>query len=193
MSSRYTTLLRLLLATTAVGLLVSFPNTSHAQCMKSNGPMSIIERQTDRKGSDIIRFEYTYRGPYSFPGDPREAMCKSDCEKTVDCYSWTYLGPSTSTGSGYCYLKNSTPSATYNSRTSSGVKYEDHIDRPGGDFQVLDASSVPICDYYCKNNSSCVAFTFVKSTHKCWLKSSIPQPFFNWDTVSTYYNEVCVK
>jgi hypothetical protein len=186
-------LLKVLLATGTTGLLISFPSRSYGQCYKDNGPMSTIERQTDRKGSDVARFEYRYEGPYSFPGDPREGRCQSDCQKTADCYSWTYLYPSTSTGSGYCYLKNSTPSATFNSRTSSGVKYEDHIDRPGGDFQVLDASDVTICDDDCKKNSNCVAFTWVKSTHRCWLKSSIPAPFFNWDTVSTYYNEYCIK
>lgn len=59
---------------------------------------------------------------------------------------------------------------------------ERNVDRPGGDYRVIDVRSEPnACRYECNNDRRCRAYTYVRPgvrgpSAKCYLKTSVPAP-----------------
>ncbi len=66
---------------------------------------------------------------------------------------------------------------------SATVSFEQDTNRAGGDFTSFEAigERLEICRDACAAESSCVAYTYVRSGLQgpramCWLKSSVPEP-----------------
>lgn len=65
--------------------------------------------------------------------------------------------------------------------------YERNSDRPGSDFRalVLPASEPDLCRAACTAETACLAWTYIKDTQVCWLKSgSVPKQVGNSNTIS---------
>jgi hypothetical protein len=62
------------------------------------------------------------------------------------------------------------------SPTRGDTTIEPDIDRPGKDLKPgFEVGSVEECRDACDKDTTCKAYTFVVSTHLCWLKSSVPK------------------
>src|SRR4029077_2492579 len=53
------------------------------------------------------------------------------------------------------------------------------FDLPGGDMSASLLASADLCRAECARNSQCVAYTWVKETTRCHLKSRRPAPAAN--------------
>lgn len=74
--------------------------------------------------------------------------------------------------------------------TVDGVTVEPRTNRPGDDFRSVDLDGPPEqCARLCAEASQCVAFTYVQPgvqgpQARCWLKTRVPDPEPNAETVS---------
>jgi hypothetical protein len=182
----------LFILSASMGLLVSMTGVSEAQCYKVNRS-STLEPNTDRMGQDYDHFSL----PYVPCGsglclDMRDWQCEDACNDDNECLAWTYVKPTTSTGAGHCWLKYGVPNATYNSQTTTGVRFEYNIDRMGSDYDTVATSSAAVCDDLCYFQDECMAWTWVKSNGNCWLKNSVPGTSYNTNTISGHYSWVCI-
>jgi len=58
------------------------------------------------------------------------------------------------------------------------------INRPGGDYKALNVNDANLCEQACASEQQCKAFTWVKTTSGCWLKSNITKPVYDSGCVS---------
>ena len=150
----------------AIGHLCISPDIAQAD------PMSTRENFTNRPGNDFHHFRVG------------NGSCSTSCATIAKCRAYTYV-ISTDT----CWLKDKVPNPVSNHCCLSGVKVmsaqEYGVDRPGSDikpgFPVVTSDQ---CESYCKNESQCRSYTFVKPgvqghSGMCWLKKSRPQKVNN--------------
>lgn len=52
---------------------------------------------------------------------------------------------------------------------------EMRTDRPGKDYHHFQANHFSVCATSCATNAQCRAYTYVNSSHTCWLKDSVPK------------------
>ena len=133
-----------------------------------------LETNWNRYGGDIYNVE-----------TPSPENCQGICAGDARCKSFTWVRPRDPRLPGMCWIKGNVPGRSYNTCCISGVKYvpgsgddlEAGVNRPGGDFNNLPASSAAQCRNICQQQGGvCRAFTFVTATGRCWLKNDIPRP-----------------
>jgi hypothetical protein len=125
-------------------------------------------------------------------------VCRNTCGGDSRCQAWTWVKPGIQEQSGHCWLKDRQPDIVKNSCCVSGprkfiekvdLKAEDRIDRPGLDYQNFVTDSWRNCEATCAGDQTCAAWTYARAGFqgprgRCWLKSSVPRPVDNQNTVS---------
>lgn len=134
-----------------------------------------LEIGIDRPGLDYTSFNIS----------PDYRICQSACENDKQCQAFTYVHPGVQGPSARCWLKSAAPNRVASGCCYSGVKSitrEYGWDRPGSDYSNFNlpiGSNIENCAYYCKNDTRCVAYTFVHPNlqgpyPRCWLKNKMP-------------------
>jgi hypothetical protein len=147
-------------------------NASYTSAAPTN-----FEVGVDRPGADYINFDIA----------PNPEACKNSCEAQARCQAYAYSQPGVFGPSAKCWLKDAAPLPVSSGTTISGVKQvtvEYGWDRPGSDYNSFDlpwGATVQDCQWYCRNDVKCKAYTFVNAyvqnlTPRCWLKDSVPAP-----------------
>lgn len=115
----------------------------------------------DRRGSDI-------RSHLS----PNADACRAECARATDCVAFTY-----NTATGRCFQKGTIPGASVCAHCRSGSVrgLEYNVDREGNDYTSFGAGSADICQDQCARDERCVAFSYVSSRRRCYLKDA-PSP-----------------
>jgi hypothetical protein len=73
-------------------------------------------------------------------------------------------------------------------------KTYDNFDVATNDVKLLPSQTIVNCDAMCKEDSSCIAYTFNKQNRNCWLKTSIQSIFqINPDIAISAVKSVVVK
>ena len=125
-------------------------------------------------------------------------ICRNSCGSDIRCRAWTWVKPGIQGPQGRCWLKNSLPALVRNPCCDSGsgedlsrtdMKPERRADRPGSDYQNFEIASFDKCESACAGDRRCFAWTFVRPgiqgpQGRCWLKTRVPDPIDNGDTVS---------
>lgn len=86
-----------------------------------------------------------------------------------------------------CSLKTKTSGFEHSQGDTLLVKLiipQDNLDYIGGDYRSTQVESWDKCSRICYEESPCVAFTFNKSSHQCWLKTQIVHTESNNNAVS---------
>lgn len=121
----------------------------------------------DERGFDRPGFDYA-NGVVASVG-----ACRAACEADGLCASFSFVPEA---GGGRCWRKSAAPEPVPSQVTGviSGLarRLEVGINRSGGDFAAIAASSADACASACGRHASCAAFTYAGGT--CWLKSSVP-------------------
>ncbi|CAK0832430.1 unnamed protein product [Prorocentrum cordatum] len=115
--------------------------------------------------------------------------CCARCNEHSDCVAWTFIK-----GSHECWLKSYVPPSDQwrwdDSAVSSLVRgpdtkcsWEDDENSGGDNMMQAPWSQDPqACCNHCGAHSGCVAWTFIKGSHECWLKSYVPsRDQWRWD------------
>ena len=141
----------------------------------------------DMPGSDYAHFAAT--SPF---------ICRDSCGGDTQCRAWSWVRPGVQGPSAQCWLKNQVPRMVKNDCCSSGprqsisgrdLKAEDHTDRPGSDYKNLAMDSWAACEATCADEDRCTAWTYARPGFQgprghCWLKTAVPNPQDNKQTVS---------
>ena len=141
----------------------------------------------DMPGSDYVNFSAAT--PF---------ICRDTCGGDTRCTAWTWVKPGVQGPNAQCWLKNNTPAMVKNSCCSSGtrqqiserdLKAEANTDRPGGDYKNFVMDSWAACEASCADEARCTAWTYARPGLQgprghCWLKTAIPHPVENTQTVS---------
>ncbi|MCO5083272.1 MAG: trypsin-like peptidase domain-containing protein [Rhizobiaceae bacterium] len=128
-------------------------------------------RQLDNR--DVIGFDYATLK------DVSGQQCLDACKKDSRCLAATYNKPAK-----YCFLKNGAAVTVVN-RDALGIISADIAagiletgfaiasdrDKPGGDYMHLRQSSFVGCFVACAQDQRCLAFSYVRKNHSCWLKA----------------------
>ena len=118
--------------------------------------------------------------------------CIEACNRDASCKAFTYNKPNSA-----CFLKSYGARVVGNQNAVAGYKSEiesnltmspmtvlEKTDFPGGDFKKVTKVDFESCLSQCEENSSCVAFTYVRRHKICWLKSSVSEPARNKSAIS---------
>jgi hypothetical protein len=133
------------------------------------------EPGVNRKGNDYNRFSTSEHG-----------ACRSACERDRRCRAYTF-----NSVESLCYLKDSVPGTSRDSRTVSGVKEgggypgdsggswgdlseEPGVNRKGNDYSRFETSEVRECRRACSRDRRCQAYTYSLSDRLCYLKDRVP-------------------
>lgn len=140
----------------------------------------------NRKGSDYNHFSTS-----------EHAACRSACERDRRCRAYTF-----NSVESLCYLKDSVPGTSRDSRTVSGVKEgggypgdgsgggwgdlseEAGVNRKGSDYSRFETSEVRECRRACARDRRCQAYTYNVSDRLCYLKDRVPGASRDSRTVS---------
>jgi hypothetical protein len=111
------------------------------------------------------------------------SRCASICTHAPECYAFSF-----NAATGQCHLKDRVTAPKKTAGFVSGLKievpFEEHTDRPGGDFEAVDTPDAEACAHACVARPKCRAFTFYIPPQRCWLKSRVPVPQTHPDAVS---------
>jgi hypothetical protein len=143
-----------------------FMKTATPPMVPVRGVTSAIPHDTqgtfDLRGSD-----------YSSFASPSADACRVACATdSFRCRAYTYF-------QGTCFLKDGFPTATECSNCTSGFgnRLELGWDRPGFDGrQVAGVTSSTACANECAKDGACLAFSWVRATDRCFLKTQVPAP-----------------
>lgn len=134
----------------------------------------------NRKGSDYNHFSTS-----------EHAACRSACERDRRCRAYTF-----NSVDSLCYLKDSVPGQSRDSRTVSGVKegYQDGsqgdlseeagVNRKGNDYSRFETAEVRECRRACARDRRCQAYTYNVPDRLCYLKDRVPDGSRDSRTVS---------
>lgn len=125
-------------------------------------------------------------------------VCRNTCGGEPNCKAWTWVKPGIQGSAGRCWLKDRLPALVKNNCCNSGSREnisardltaEAHTDRPGLDYNNFVLDSWKNCEATCANDRSCSAWTYAKPGFQgprghCWLKTGIPHPVDNPNTIS---------
>jgi len=125
-------------------------------------------------------------------------VCRNTCGGDSRCQAWTWVKPGIQGPTGHCWLKYRVPTLVRNTCCNSGsreniaksdLKAEDRTDRPGLDYQNFVTDSWKTCEATCANDLTCAAWTYARAGFQgprghCWLKTAVPHPVENQQTVS---------
>jgi hypothetical protein len=108
-----------------------------------------------------------------------ESICRETCEKDSQCKAWTLVKAGLQGPQAKCWLKSAIPAKRADSCCTSGVPkraLEPGINRIGADYKQVNIKPPMVagCQHLCQRDGQCEAWTFVKSSGVCWLKSAIP-------------------
>jgi len=110
--------------------------------------------------------------------------CCDHCGETQGCVAWTFIK-----GSHECWLKSWVPDQGQwqgDGNAVSGMgggghspdtkcSWEDGQNSQGTNLKQAPWSEAPQdCCNHCGETQGCVAWTFIKGSHECWLKSWVP-------------------
>lgn len=141
------------------------------------------EPQINRKGSDYNRFSTS-----------RQLECRDACARDRRCRAYTF-----NSVESLCYLKDSVPGQSRDSRTVSGVKEGDYpgggggggelseepgVNRKGNDYTRFEAGEVRECRRACARDRRCQAYTYNLGDRLCYLKDRVPGASRDSRTVS---------
>ncbi len=140
----------------------------------------------DRPGGDYSTFPARL-------GDP--AFCAARCDHDPRCQAWSFSYPGALGPNATCRLKSHVPHATKSPCCVAGVKganvalpqkpgVEFAIERPGGDYRVIDNPSGEAgagCAADCQADSRCRAWTYLRPGYRgpsgrCFLKDRVTTP-----------------
>lgn len=133
------------------------------------------EWNTDRPGMDL-------KNMFLIRPDPE--LCRAECNKILNCQSWTYVKPGIQHGAAAkCWLKSGIPAARTSACCNSGIKDVNYdSDRPGSDYRnfAVGRNDAALCRAACGLDPKCKAWTFVKpgaqgEGPRCWLKNRAPR------------------
>jgi hypothetical protein len=143
------------------------------------------EEGWDRRGNDYNSF----RG-----GSLSD--CKRACSRENRCRAYTY-----DTRNGECFLKDRVNKAQRNGVMVTGVKEDKPYpdgggrgrlteevgqDRRGDDYTSFRARDLDDCQRSCRQEDRCQAYTFLRSSRECFLKSRVNSAQRNGDAVTGY-------
>jgi hypothetical protein len=125
-------------------------------------------------------------------------VCRNSCGGDPRCRAWTWVKPGIQGPYGRCWLKHRVPTLVKDNCCNSGsrenisrrdLKAEDKTDRPGFDYTNVATNSWKDCELRCANEERCRAWAYVRRgiqgpTGRCWLKTGVPAPVGNANTVS---------
>lgn len=125
-------------------------------------------------------------------------VCRNSCGGDSRCQAWTWVKPGIQGPSGHCWLKDGVPTLVRDNCCNSGsgqnisqrdLKAEDRTNRPGLDYNNFETDSWKTCETACADDQRCAAWTYVRRgiqglRGRCWLKSSVPHPVDDQNTVS---------
>jgi hypothetical protein len=123
------------------------------------------------------------------------ASCISACKSESECQAYSF-----DKWNRYCFLKSSVGSLRLDPRSTTGirqglatpptaagpitmVRYRGKL-FPGTGYRTLDRAQFDSCESTCKQEQSCVAFTFQKSEQRCQLFNTTGEYFANSQTDS---------
>ena len=128
----------------------------------------------NRKGSDYNRISTS-----------RHSECREACARDRRCRAYTF-----NSVESLCYLKDSVPGQSRDSRTVSGVKEgggyqsgpgggsdmseEPGVNRKGSDYSRFETSEVRECRRACSRDRRCQAYTYSLADRLCYLKDRVP-------------------
>jgi hypothetical protein len=125
-------------------------------------------------------------------------VCRNSCGGDSRCQAWTWVKPGIQGQTGRCWLKHRVPTLVRDNCCNSGsrenisardLKAEDRTNRPGSDYKNFDIDSWKTCESACGQDQQCAAWTYVRRgvqgpRGRCWLKSKVPNPVGDANTVS---------
>jgi hypothetical protein len=125
-------------------------------------------------------------------------VCRNTCGGDARCQAWTWVKPGFQGPTGRCWLKHRVPVLDRNNCCRSGpreyieagdLKAEDRTNRPGMDYSNFETDSWSNCEGACAGDQRCAAWTYVRPgfqgpSGRCWLKTRVPHPVDNEQTVS---------
>lgn len=153
-----------------------------------------VEFGIDRPGADYKDFTMQ-------PSIAGFGPCQSTCESDAKCKAWTFVQSGVQGNLAHCWLKSSVPNPVPNKCCVSGVPvrgnagegsppkpipgfnspFADGVNLMGRDYKKSTASGAQECQAICAgveeqrlDGPICNAWTYVKQTHECWLKGSVP-------------------
>lgn len=129
---------------------------------------------TNLQGGDYKHF--TIPPTRSLVAPTKEEQCQESCKSDTNCQAWTFDARSST-----CWLKNDIPELKDASGCcTSGALGQASTDMPGtasrADYANFPKSSARDCMNACSDEpgGKCKAWTYVKSTGRCWLKNKVP-------------------
>ena len=150
-------------------------------------PDAVAATAMFQPGSWIVHLETNwnrYGGDLYSLDTPSPENCQGVCVGDARCRSFTWVRPRDPRLPGRCWIKGNVPGRSYNTCCVSGVKYipgstddlQPGVDRPGGDYNTLRATSPAQCRNICQQDGRCRSFTFVSATGLCWIKNDVRPP-----------------
>ncbi|MFL6193244.1 MAG: PAN/Apple domain-containing protein [Thermoanaerobaculia bacterium] len=141
-----------------------------------------IEQGFNRKGSDYNQFR-----------TEDLEVCRRACSRDRRCAAYTF-----NSIESLCYLKDSVPGQSRDSRTVSGVKSgygydrpssgggweEAGVNRPGSDYSRFRTQRIVECQDACDRDRRCRSYTFNSKDDTCYLKDRVPAPTRDAKTTS---------
>ncbi|WP_342588299.1 trypsin-like peptidase domain-containing protein [Phyllobacterium endophyticum] len=126
-------------------------------------------------GLDVIGFDYATLKNVTF------GQCKSACADDLSCKAVTY-----NRDANYCFLKNDAALlirnkdaiASYSTEKAgdvlkTSISIHASRDSAGGDYRRLQGSTFVGCFVACIRDDVCRAFSYVRKSNDCWLKSQV--------------------
>lgn len=110
--------------------------------------------------------------------------CNESCDNNPRCKAWSFV-PSTNS----CFWKSGVPEPIAVAGVTSGLARGSEVgfDRPCSDYGINSYGSdgsAARCDQACTHDRPCKAWTYVPTTHQCWLKNAVSQRVSNPGCVS---------
>lgn len=186
----------------------SFDRTSKNCRLKDSIPKSVPVRGmiSGHKLSSKNNNKRKYVEPIPIPGNPAIEIlpntdlsggdfrhtrvgnvkkCAQICKESTLCKAFTF-----DTAKEMCWLKDSISEKRYSTGHISGQKSIPDIeimkqtDVPGGDYLQAYQENVRECANVCTKDEICDAFTYVKATKLCKLKTFQPKPIWKKGNIS---------
>lgn len=130
-------------------------------------------RQLDNR--DVIGFDYATLKEVS------GQQCLDACKNDNRCVAATYNKPAR-----YCFLKDGAAVTVVNLDAlgiisadiaggvlETGFAIASDRDQPGGDYLHLRQSSFVGCFVACAQDQRCLAFSYIRKKHSCWMKAKL--------------------
>ncbi|CAN5517426.1 hypothetical protein BH11PSE4_BH11PSE4_35320 [soil metagenome] len=138
-------------------------------------------------GTDLPGHDYTHFSA------PSALSCQNSCGGDKRCKAYTWVKPGIQNRTGRCYLKNWEPPIVMNDCCDSlsrdfiepsDMRAEDKTDRPGADINSFAVNNWSECQALCARGSNCAAWSYVRSSKRCFAKKAVPNPVTNAGVVS---------